>query len=213
MKITEIFYRETHSSIVLENGEKYSLSFDLVSRLKLSSGMDLSDGEYEVLRHESEGFDCWRKALNYLAMRMHSSYEMKIYLTRKKFQPEIIDDVVGRLKQLDYIDDHDFALRFIGAKLRKKAVGSGILRRELFKKGIDRETIELVMNESGACDTDMQRLYELAEKKYAALEGKKNRLQKLSGFLYQRGFTSDEVRLTVERIRKDQGCENRDVFY
>ena len=98
-------------------------------------------------------------------------------------------------------------MAYTKSRLNRKAVGENLLRKELAARGISRNIITKVMKKSGASETDMDRVYAEALKKYGSLKGKTNSLQRVYRFLLGRGFNSDTVRKIIQRISDEEGDE------
>ncbi|MCP4137970.1 MAG: RecX family transcriptional regulator [bacterium] len=208
--ITKMNYMETKVRVEFDNGERFDLPFEIVSRFRLSTGTEINEETYTRLFEEWTRFRCKRKALDYLAIRNRSTSEMKLALKKKKFPSDMIDETVEELVTAGYINDMDFALRFVKSKIKSKSIGENLLRKELFQKGLSREIIDQALEEGGARDIDFERLYETAQKKYKSSEGKKNRMQKLSYFLYQRGFKSETVNQILKRLKSEEEEEKEE---
>jgi len=203
IEITDIRYVDPHFTIVLSTGEKFLLLPELYSKYGISKGKIIDSEEYEHLKEESARLGCRQKAMSYLAVRARSGLEMRTYLIKKGFNKNIVEEVVYWLKEKGYINDHDFALSFINNRKKSRLIGRNALKRDLFKKGVAREIIKAVIRETEADIVNPDDIYELALKKYNSLGNKKNKLLKVIYFLKQKGFEEEQVRNTVDRLKKD----------
>jgi len=202
MEITKIQYKENHVRVEVDHSVLFMLSYASITEFKLESGRIIDDDEHERLRTASQRYLCWQRSLNYLAVRNRSSMEMETYLKKKEFPSDTIEECIERLSEAGYIDDLDFAVRYIDSKLRRKAIGKNLLKRELMLKGIRGETLARAMEESSVDEVDMERLFDLALKKYNSFRGKDKILYRVSNFLYQRGFEREEINRTISRLRE-----------
>jgi regulatory protein len=206
IEITEIRFVDPHFMLELSTGEKLRLSTELYSKLGISKGKIIDSEEYGHLKEESARIECRQKAFNYLAVRSRSGLEMRTYLIKKGFNKDIVEEVVCWLKDKNYINDHDFAVSFINNRMKSRLIGRNALKRDLYKKGVSREIINTVLKETEADEVNPDDIYELALKKYNSLENKKNKLLKVIYFLKQKGFEEDQVRNSVDRLKKE-GCK------
>jgi regulatory protein len=181
---------------VFVDGE-YAFSVGLLRAAELAKGQRLSDAEMEELRQDGEVDLLYQRALRYLGMRPRSVGEMHEYLTRKKVELEVIEVILGRLRQQGYLDDESFANFWVENRTRFRPKGARALRYELRQKRVDNETI----------DESLEGLDD-AEAAWAAAEPKLSRFaalpqdefnQKLMGFLARRGFDFGVCRRTAER--------------
>ena len=192
-KIKEITYKDDRALIILDSEKKLEIPLSIFYKYQLSLKEEISENDFQALELEAEIFQGERKALDFLARRIRSSLEVKNYLKRKKISDEIIEKIIKKLRELNYINDYDFAVKYIQYKLRQKEVGVHLLRKELLLKGIKKEDLEQALEEGGAFEIDYDRLYELAYRKCVSLEKKKNKKAKLLFFLFQRGFSKEIV--------------------
>ena len=80
-----------------------------------------------------------------LSHRMRSRKEVFDYLEKKGFQGSVINDVISRLKKYGYIDDNEFANRWVYQRALKP-LGSVRLKKELINKGVSKEIIDNALN-------------------------------------------------------------------
>ncbi len=130
-----------------------------------------------------------KTALNMLAMRDHSSTELREKLLRRDFAPAAVDRLITKLERSNLLDDAQFAQRFAKAQRESRKLSRSALRRQLVKKGIDEETIAGVVDEVDG-EEDLAR--EVAEKKARSTRGLEHevRERRILGMLARRGFSS-----------------------
>lgn len=130
-----------------------------------------------------------RTALNMLAMRDHSSTELREKLLRRDIDPAAVDRLITKLERSNLLDDTQFARRFAKAQRESRKLSRSALRRQLVKKGIDEETIAGVVEEVDG-EEDLAR--EVAEKKARSTRGLAHevRERRILGMLARRGFSS-----------------------
>lgn len=130
-----------------------------------------------------------KTALNMLAMRDHSTTELREKLLRRDFDPAAVDRLIVKLERSNLLDDGQFAQRFAKAQRESRKLSRSALRRQLVKKGIDEETIAGVVAEVDG-EEDLAR--EVAEKKARSTRGLDHevRERRILGMLARRGFSS-----------------------
>jgi len=89
-------------------------------------------------------------AAAFLAVRPRSVDETRRRLQQLGYRQELVDAVVQRLLELEYLDDQSFARAWVESRDRARPRGEQALRRELTLKGIDRETVTAVLAERSA---------------------------------------------------------------
>lgn len=201
--IVKLIFKDNYVQLELDNSERLKISFDAYSMYKLSSGATLTTECYMEIYEESKKFECMEKAFNQLAVRGRSVDEIRQYLKKKNFSEKHIEETLDYLKGKGYLNDYDFSMSFVKAKMKSGKSGKDIIVRDLYRKGIGRKIIDKVIRESGADITDEDTLYGLAIKKYKSVKDKENSFMKVSNFLRGRGFDYDSIGKVLRRIKTD----------
>lgn len=140
------------------------------------------------------------KALTLLEYRSHSEAELRQKLRQKGAEESDIDRVMEFLKEYKFINDEDYARRLASDLVKLKKFGLYRVRRELKSKGIDEDTIALVLED---IDVDEQEaLMPLVEKKLGGDFEKKNVDKTIRYFLY-RGYSFDDIRHCIEYAKQN----------
>lgn len=148
------------------------------------------------------------RARNYvwrlIKQRLRSEQEIKQKLNFKKYAPPVIAETVSYFKDLDYINDVQFANRWVNSRLHKP-LGFKAIAIELRQKGISKEIIDPLIKEKRRSIDERAVVEELAQKYLDKARGKKERPEKiwpkLYGYLARRGFSTDVVTETINRLK------------
>jgi SOS response regulatory protein OraA/RecX len=89
-------------------------------------------------------------AAGFLSARPRSVAETRRRLRHLGYRHELVESVVGRLVETGYLDDGAFARAWVESRDRARPRGAAALRRELALKGVDRPTIDRVLEERDA---------------------------------------------------------------
>ena len=195
------------TAIELDSGETLKIPHGSAGRFRLAAGEVLNQAAYDQLKAESQRYRCRTSALDYLAVCPRSRAEMERHLARKGFDHDLVTEITSGLAEAGYIDDADYAARYISNRLGKKLVGRNLLTRELQKRGVHRDVIRQALRESASLQDTFDEVYEVALKKYATLRDKKNPLAKLAYFLQGRGFDGEIITGVIEKIRSGERKE------
>ncbi|GEM_PF-319388 len=191
-------------SVELESGEILKIPHQVAGLYRLEAGQELDQAEYSQLKAESQRFRCRKTALDYLAICPRSLMEMERYLGKKGFDHDLIREITAGLSEAGYIDDADYAARYIGNRLEKKLVGKQLLASELQKRGVHRDIIRQALKESAALEDSFDDVYAAALKKWQTVKDRKNGPAKLAYFLRGRGFDGEMITSVLERIRREE---------
>ncbi len=193
MKITAIKQQVKNSqrvSIFVDEKYSFSLSLDELVAQKLKKDQELSLADVKKLKKISDDGKLRARSLEWLLNRPHSIREFKDYLYRKKADPELTTALVQEFSDRKYLDEPKFGQWLIELHQRRGKSNRAI-RAELFKKGLDRELIDELMQEDGG--SEEQRLKELIAKKRKASRYQKDP-KKLAQYLVAQGFNWQDVK-------------------
>jgi regulatory protein len=166
----------------------------------LRVGDELTEDQIARLRALDEQSKAVNAAMNLLARRPRSEREIRDRLKRKGFPPETIDAAVAKLEGWRYLDDEAFARYWVENREANKPRGRRLLEQELRLKGVDRETIQLTIDEteidesSSALSLGRNKL-----RTYGKLEPEIAR-RRLGAFLMRRGYGYHVVRPVLDQL-------------
>jgi regulatory protein len=200
-------------TLVTYNGDLVKLVFDTADALVLpvkieysplfSKGAQITRERFEELLIVSESCLCTRSMIGYLARGAKTVFLLTQYLKKKEYTATAIASAIDYAKEHGYLDDADYARRFIRTSKRRKAVGALRIKSELMKKGVSKEIADQALKDTGFSTDDYDEVYAAAEKKMKSVAGKKNPEQKLAYFLRSRGFRDDLARKAVRQLVKE----------
>ncbi len=187
-------------SIYLDGEFTLGLNTGIVEELGLRVGLALSAAEVIGIREREELNKAVDKALAFLTSRPRSIREVRDRLKEKEIPPDTIDAVVTRLEGWGYVGDEGFARYWIENRGANQPRGKRLLRQELWRKGVERETVdqvldELDVDEAGGALT-------LARKRFNQLGGYDEQTQRrrLAAFLQRRGYDWPTVKGALDTL-------------
>lgn len=164
----------------------------------LTVGQVLSDEKIEQLQLDDQYETAYQAALRFVSYRPRSQAEVEQYLTRRIYNPETIEKVVQRMKDLDMVNDQQFVQAWIENRNEFRPRSRRALQVELRQRGVDQAIIEECLE-----DIDDEILaYRAAQKqakKLSHLDWPIFR-QKMVRFLAQRGFSYETSATVVANI-------------
>ena len=193
MKITELkqqVKRADRISIYVDDKYTFSLSSEELLSTKLYVGKELSRDELSDLIKLSENSLVRAQCYHYLSYRLRSQWEIEIYLKRKGYSTQVIDDTIQYLINQKLVDDLEFANRWIENRSLLKPTSINVLKLELKQKHIAQEIINSAFD--GREIDELEMIKKLIEKK-GQQTGYQNNL-KLMQFLARRGFSYDLIK-------------------
>lgn len=151
---------------------------------------------------ESEIQKARRYCLRLLGRRAYSVAEVRAKLKAHEFSQAAADQVLGELIQKRLLDDAAFARMYAGWRLEGRPMALSVVRRELQKKGVDRDCIDRTLAELDAPGDEEARCLDLARRRVGRLARleKPEMRQRLLGFLSRRGFSYDTIDAAVRKV-------------
>lgn len=151
------------------------------------------------------------RAVNLLTYKPRSIEELRTRLLEKEWtNAEIVDSVIEKLKEYNYLNDVQFAEDFAASQIRQKAVGKRILKQKLTQKKLDKETVEAAL-EKALEETPEEEIIERAIAKRLRLKGKpetREDAKKFYDYLLRQGFSYDLVSNKMREIASRDYDEN-----
>lgn len=151
----------------------------------------------------------YNRALKLLSIRPRSEKELRERLTgifQKKHIPSdiIVEQVITHLKDIKFLDDRSFAEWWVRSRKGYKPKGKIIIRQELLRHGIDRDSIDIVLNTLYSAEEEQEQASLLAMKRMKVLKTQPRRIlqKRLYDFLLSRGFSHAVIRKTIDEILK-----------
>ncbi len=187
-----------------------TFAFALPAQLVIDEGIEIGDALDEArvaaLLAADQAARATEAALVFLGYRPRSEREVRDRLRRGGYEQEAIDHVISRLTDWRYLDDEDFARRWVENRATHRPRGKRLLQQELRNKGIDSETAREVIDEAGLDEkTDAE---EIARRRLPAYAGDDPAAirRRLSSYLARRGYGYDVIRVALERVMgEDEG--------
>ncbi len=154
----------------------------------------------------------YNKALEFLSYRPRSEKEVRDRL-KIKYQKSniknfalIIDKVIQKLKKYDFVNDLEFAKKWVESRLRFKPRSARLIKLELKQKGIGQDIIDKMINDEGLMINDLESAKKLVEKKMGRFRNKfgmtrEEIYQKLGRFLASKGFDWDTIKKSIDHVQ------------
>ena len=157
-------------------------------------------------------------AARFLEVRSRSVAEVRQRLTRAGYRPDLVEGAIERLSELTMLDDDAFARAWVESRDRARPRGERAIRRELALKGVDRVTVDLVLDERREAtatipagdaaagspdDSAATRLLARNARSLARIGDPRQRRQRAYALLARHGFDPDTCREAAARFGDD----------
>lgn len=195
--------------VTLDNGQSYVLHTDLVLEFRFVPGLSVDAETVQQAIDADDLIAAKAVAGRQLAYRPRSVSELRAVLAQRGFRPGTVSAVINRFTELGYLNDAEFAERWIANRSALAPRGERLLRHELRQKGVQPELIESSLEDANL--DDFETALALASHRFTKLAGLERETQRrrIAGFLERRGFGYDVVR-KVDRALFDNAPRERD---
>ena len=188
MRITGIkqqIKREDRYSVYVDDKYSFSLSEAELAKSGLHKDQELSAAELAQIQKTAVLDKAYDRVIRYISIRPRSVWEVEDYLKRKGYDNSVSRSLLVKLKKINLVDDAAFARQWVEWRIAGRPRSRRQLQAELFKKRIDRQIIEEVLQQVDS-DTELEQLKALIERK-SRLSQYQDR-QKLIAYLARQGF-------------------------
>ena len=186
---------KTRFIVRFEDDSEIKVSPAQIADFGLYTGRELTDDEYRQIKDAIELSNAKARAIRILGNRNLSKREIQKRLMERGSTEAAADEAVQWLEETGLINDEKYAGSIV-EYYTSKGYGPAKVRDELFKRGIQRETLNEVMS---SLDADETAAFGFIEKK---LKGSRERadISSVTTALQRRGFSYETARNAVSRF-------------
>ncbi len=198
MKITGIKQQQkltNRYSIFVEGKYAFSLSEGALLDSKLVGGQELSKEQIAEYKKLSDDDKLYNRALQYVALRPRTRWEVQTYLERKQASPALVEAILNKLSNIDLINDEKVARALVADRKLLRPTSRRKMYTELKKKHIDGDIIEMALGRE--TDDEQTALLTVIERKR-----KQTKYQddlKLMQYLARQGFSYNDIKQALQK--------------
>lgn len=207
MKITSIEKQKNNkdrSSVYIDEKFAFGIDdFDLY-KLKLKVGKTITENELSDIKETILFTSAKEYAIALVSRYMYTCKKMIDKLKSRGYDDEIIEKTIDFLKSYNYINDLEYAQRFISDSLRIKHIGFSKIRYDLILKGVTNEIVEEAISQFDVYSLESESILPIAEKKLAGNFEYKN-IMKTKRYLLSKGFSYELIDSTINALTNGKG--------
>lgn len=142
-------------------------------------------------------YSAFDTSLYLLGFKDRTKKELEDKLRDKGYSEEEIESAVNKVMEYGYINDSEYARRYIKSRLNKK--GAKLIMRELQNKGISRDTISCHLEELAIDSSEL--IYEILIKKYYNADvSDRGVKQKIMSYFVRRGYDYEDINAALHKF-------------
>ena len=139
-------------------------------------------------------------AYRLISYRDRSVFELRKRLLKKGHDQDVIDEIIPRIKELDYLNDKRFAKKWVRHKVKHSPKGKYLLIKELKDKGVSKKIINEALNTEYPYSLEFETALKLAVKWRNKSHNKNKDLVKLKVYLKNKGFRYEIISDVIKEI-------------
>jgi regulatory protein len=203
-QITGVRERRGRARIFIDGEFWAEIDAGVAAERGLREGVSLDLEELGEVRVAGERALAMSRALDYLGYRARSEKEVRDRLRRYGYGEETVGGVIGRLRELGYLDDEDFAR--LTAREKARRYGPRRISAELRRSGVGAELADEVVEEEFAGRSEMGEARSAAAQRYNR-GGSNAEARRVYGFLVRRGYSYEVCAEVAREYREASGAD------
>ncbi len=191
MKLVQIKPIGQLFQVVFDNDQKFLISSSLIIEGNLQIDQFFSTEEY--LKFESAALidKNYLKCLNFIAYRQRTTKEIQTYLMKFNLDQLIIESIIKKLQQNNFLNDNHFIEAFINDSLNLNLRSIKMIRFNLLKKGFKKSEVDKIL-----INYDDQEILKKLILKKQKIKNYQNP-QKLINYLLNQGFDYQQIKTAL----------------
>ena len=202
MRITDIKQQVKNKdrySVYVDGDYAFSLSADELVAQKIASNQEITKEQLETLIKTAVEDKAYQAAIDLIARRPRSIWEMQQYLARKQYDQPIITKILNKLISRGLLNDKAFAEAWVQNRQLLKPTSRRKLQQELQQKNISKSIISEVLADYE--DAEQNALKALVEKKRPLPRYQDQ--SKLMAYLVRQGFSYGDIKAALSDSPED----------
>ena len=188
----------TYDNVILENDLLYKKSIDKNLYIRI-----IEDTKY---------YHAYNRVVNYILKRRRSEKEVIIYLNKLEIDDSKINNIIKKLKQINFINDTEYAKAYINDKIYLGKMGINKIKKDLLNQNISLNVIDNLLNN---IDNDIikSKLESIIIKKIKLNSKYSNSYlkQKILNEMIDMGYNRDDIlNILEENVVEDKEILNKE---
>lgn len=196
--ITSIEIKKKKIVITFDSDQSLTLSSDQYTQDYFYVGKVIDDKKFEELTQATKTQPLIDYGFRLLTKGRYSEYQIREKLYKREALKPQVDEVISRLKLAHLIDDASLLKDWVH-HFQKRGYGLRMIKTKLHEKGFFPHLLETIHIDEDIERESIIRLIEQSIKKYQRLS-ERDRKQKITTMLLQRGYESKVYHSTLEAI-------------
>ncbi|KXL52667.1 regulatory protein RecX [Anaerotignum neopropionicum] len=205
MLVTKIIPQKrdtTKYNIYMDGEYVFALPAQDMEYFNIKEGKEVSEKTVNFIQKSLIYIQAQDKALHFIGYKMRTEKEVRQKLTENGFTDEITDEVINFLIKYKYIDDRQYAQKYIKERLRFSPRGAYALQMELLQKGIPVEFCKEALLQTDFSEIE-DALRWLEKKTRGQWPPDEKKRKQLYGFLQRKGYSYGVIKDAFEKMDQE----------
>lgn len=199
-KIEKIQFEKNMFKLHFENGNNLIVFADTIVKFALKPNISISEDEYDELIAYDKSNRVMFDALNLVSKKAYSQKSLKEKLIQKGYNTDITDKALVRLKELNYLNDNNYAKNY-ASYLYRKGKGAFLIKAELERQGLDKGSVKEALAYIKEENEPFEVILKILKTKFKDFNNKdKNETKKIISFFLRRGFAFEDISKAIRDI-------------
>ncbi|MDR1522500.1 MAG: recombination regulator RecX [Endomicrobium sp.] len=204
-KIEKMHFNKNMFKVYFENGDSLIVFSDTIVKFSLRPGISILENDYNELISYDKSNKVMFDSLKLLSKKAYSENSLREKLIQKGYNTDIANKALTRLKELNYINDDNYAKNY-ALYLYKKGKGAFLIKAELEKQGIEKDLIKETLEKIKEEGESFEVILKILKTKFKNFNNKdKNETKKVISFFLRRGFAFEDI---SRAIKNDIDCDS-----
>lgn len=203
MKITKIEAQlKTKGRYSVFVDDKFSFGISELGLIEsgMSVGQELSKSELDNLKDQAKIDKVYSQVLSLIARRPRSQWEVEDYLIKKGLKKEPSSQILSKLSKKNFINDVDFAKRWVNNRRLLKNISRRKLRAELLQKRLRPEIVDQALSEDETDETQTIKAEIIKKRRVSRYRDE----PKLLAYLARQGYNYSDIKNALDLLKDEQ---------
>ena len=182
--------------VFIDNGFAFVLYKGELRLYGIREGEEIGEEEYLEITGKILPKRAKLRSMNLLKSRAYTEKQLRDKLVQGEYGENIIEEAIAYVRSYGYIDDRKYAEDFISCHMADRSRKK--IEMDLYRRGIDRKITEEIMEqmeeEGEGPDEFLSAQKQKKKKNFDPNTAGNKEKQKMSAFLYRKGFNMDIIR-------------------
>lgn len=204
MKIEKYKFLSNGRYEVIIDNEKYIIYEDIILKNNLLSKKEITKDYLDKILLNNSFYEAYYKAVSYINIKLRTKKEISNYLKKSDYNNKVINDVLIKLEEDNYINDDIYSKAYIHDQMILKMVGPNKIRVDLIKMGLKEDVIDNNLDVYSE-EKEFEKLEKIVPK---LIKNNKNKSSsylknKILIDLINKGFTKEYILTVLEKQEFD----------